>query len=379
MNETVTTRARSGIASGACTRRRFAAGALGAAGLLLGRGVRAAAGVALDLRTLLQPVPRTARFAMKGYYVWGGRPVRGPDGRYHLFFARWAKSTTFRGWVSHSEIGRAVADAPLGPYAFAEVVLAGGHGDAWDAHMFHNPTITAAGGKYYLYYTGTRGTAGWKKDAALKKPDDYWVFRNNQRVGVAVADRPTGPWKRFEKPLIDVSPSGWDSLITTNPSVCPVPGGRFMMVYKAASPGKRPAGRVVHGVAFADNPLGPFKKHPDPIFTHETAAFPAEDPTVWRQDGRYYAIVKDMGGYFTDAGRSLVLFESRDGIDWRLGKHPLVSTLRIRWADGETQKVFRLERPQVFLEEGRPTALFCAVHPGRKHNHTFNVHIPLKR
>jgi hypothetical protein len=149
------------------------------------------------------------------------------------------------------------------------------------------------------------------------------------------------------------------------------------MVYKAASPGTRPAGKVVHGVAFADSPLGPFTKHPDPIFTHETAEFPAEDPSIWRGEDRYYAIVKDMGGYFTSAGKSLVLFESLDGIDSKLSANALVSTLEIPWKDRETQKVHRLERPQLYLEEGKPAVLFCAVAPDGKQQHTFNVHLPL--
>lgn len=357
------------------TRRQFLTRSLGAAAGIAIAGRARGAARKLDFRKLLRPVPRTAKLEMAGYYVWGGRAVRDPEGKCHLFFARWAKATTFRGWVSHSEIGHAVADEPLGPYTFKEIVFAGSPGDAWDTHMFHNPTILEAGGKYYLYYTGTHGTDDWEKDKPLANRDDYWIFRNNQRVGVAVADHPNGPWKRFDQPLIDVSPTGWDTLITTNPSVCPMPDGRFLMIYKAASPGERPAGRVVHGVAFSDSPTGPFKKHPDPVFTHETAEFPAEDPTVWQQGGRYYAIVKDMGGHFTDAGRSLVLFESGNAIDWSLAPNPLVSTLQIPWADGETQKVSHLERPQVFLEDGRPAVLFCAAKP--KSDHTFNVHIPL--
>ena len=34
---------------------------------------------------------------------------------------------------------------------------------------------------------------------------DWWIYRTNQRIGVAVADNPAGPWQRFEKPVLDVS------------------------------------------------------------------------------------------------------------------------------------------------------------------------------
>jgi len=329
----------------------------------------------LDFQKLLLPVPRQAKLEMPGYYVWGGSMTRDAAGRCHLLFARWPSTTGGRGWVSHSDVGLAVADQPLGPYRFQGVALAGRGGEAWDACMIHNPTVLTANSKYYLYYTGSRGPNA-DQNAPLSD-DDYWIHRNNQRIGVAVADHPSGPWRRFDKPLLDVSSAGWDTLITTNPSVCPTPDGGCLMVYKTASPGKRPAGRVVHGVACADSPLGPFRKHPEPIFTHDTAAFPAEDPTVWQGDDRYYAIVKDMGGHFTDAGRSLVLFESRNGVDWKLSEHPLVSKLEIHWRDGDIQTVHRLERPQLYRENGKPTVLFCAAHPGRREKTAFNVHIPL--
>lgn len=71
-----------------------------------------------------------------------------------------------------------------------------------------------------------------------------------------------------------------------------------------------------------------------------------------------------MGGAFTDARRSLVLFYSLDGFDWKLAKHPLVSTLNIKIDHGDLEKldkVDRLERPQLFIENNKLVALLCAV------------------
>ena len=360
------------------TRRNFLGqAAAGSCAALLSRAVGAAPPPSLDFRRLLRPAPRTARFEMDGYFVWCGTMTRGDDGLFHLFFSRWPKSTTFRGWVSHSEVGHAVAEHPTGPYRFKDLALRGSGTGTWDRHMIHNPTVLRAGGKYHLYYTGTQGNERWAPGVKLATDEDYWVCRNNQRIGVAVADSPDGPWTRMDHPLIDVSPSGWDSLITTNPTVTATPDGRFLMVYKAAGPGAQRTGRVVHGVAFADSPLGPFQKCPDPVFTHTEADFPAEDPYVWHQDDRYYAILKDMQGVFTKAGKSLALFESPDGIAWRLAEHPLASTLEIPWAGGDPEPVKRLERPQLYIENGRPAVLFCAVTPVTPADHSFNVHIPL--
>jgi len=47
-----------------------------------------------------------------------------------------------------------------------------------------------------------------------------------------------------------------------------------------------------------------------------------------------------------------------------------------RWEDGTEQELNHLERPQLYLENGKPAVLFCAADIDR--NHSFNVHIPLK-
>jgi len=153
------------------------------------------------------------------------------------------------------------------------------------------------------------------------------------------------------------------------------------MVYKAVGK-KRPGiwgGPVVHCVATADNPTGPFKKYDKPVFQAKGHDFPAEDPSICYQDGKDRAIVKDMNGAFTDEGRSLVLFDSEDGFDWKLSDNPLASKLEIHWANGYLQKVDYLERPQIFIENGKPIALVCAadIVDENKVHHSFNVQIPL--
>ncbi|MFO7937939.1 MAG: hypothetical protein R6V06_10095 [Kiritimatiellia bacterium] len=87
-----------------------------------------------------------------------------------------------------------------------------------------------------------------------------------------------------------------------------------------------------------------------------------------------WAIVKDMHGAFTPAGRSLVLFRSADGFDWELAASPLVSGLEIRWKNGSLQKLSALERHQIWFDGGRPAVFFCAA---QYQDDTFNVHIPL--
>ena len=166
----------------------------------------------------------------------------------------------------------------------------------------------------------------------------------------------------------------------SNPSVTQRPDRGYLMVYKAVGDkSKMPfGGPVVHCVATSDSPTGPFKKHPQPIFTKDGVAFPAEDPFVWHDGKRYRAIVKDNGGHFTNAGKGLVLFESADGFDWKLSSRPLLTTPEITWRNGVRQKLFSLERPQLWFENGNPVVLLGAADLSPAHEYSYNVQIPLK-
>ncbi|MBT3374459.1 MAG: sucrase [Lentisphaerae bacterium] len=331
----------------------------------------------LDFSRMIQPVPATACLIDSDYYIWCAAMVRDDRRVCHLFYSRWPRVRGFHAWVTHSEVAHAVADTPLGPYRHVDVALSPRGADYWDGQCTHNPTVLEADGKYYLYHMGTRGD---DVDEAADPAAVSWQYRNRQRIGVAVADHPAGPWKRFDRPIIDVAPdaNAPDALMVSNPSVTRRPDGRFLMVYKAV--GRQAplpfGGPVVHCLALADTPAGPFIKQPGLAFTAPGEPFPAEDPFIWyhTEHGCYYAIVKDMKGVFTGAGTSLALFRSADGLDWRPAPHPLISPLRIPWAGGP-QQVARLERPQLWFDQGRPAVLFLAACLDERHS--FSVHIPL--
>lgn len=330
----------------------------------------------LDFTRLIQPAPASARFAHDSLYIWGASPVKGHDGKYHLFYSQWGKQFGFMAWVTHSEIAHAVSDSPMGPYRFSDIALPQRDSRFWDATTTHNPHIHYFDGRYYLYYTGNKG------DMVNVRNGLNWKHRNNQRIGVAHADSPYGPWTRLEHPIIDVSfdSTAHDSQCVGNPSVTRMPDGKYLMVYKAVA-SKKPqpfGGPVVHLTAIGESPVGPFVKQNKPIFTSEGADFPAEDPYIWFQDECYYAIVKDFKGHFTGAGQSLALFYSKNGLDWKPSPHPLVSKLERKTDDGKIEKYLHLERPQLLIEAGKPTVLFLAVDYDPALTESFNIQIPLK-
>jgi hypothetical protein len=325
------------------------------------------------LAELLRPVPTSAVFRESGFNVWCGSPIRDVDGTYHLFYSRWPARLGHLAWVSHSEVARAVSASPLGPYRFAEVVLPPRDPALWDGRCTHNPTVQRFDGRYYLYYMGNTGDG--RVGGGLN-----WDHRNRQRVGVAVADRITGPWRRSDTPLLQPTPGFFDALCLNNPSVMRHADGRTLMIYKAVGDrGTMPfGGPVVHVAAVADDPAGPFTKLPGAVFTVEGEHFAAEDPYVWREGSSYRAIVKDNHGVFTGEPSSLAEFESADGVNWTLSDPPLVCTREVRWADGRTTMLTKLERPQLLFDEaGVPIALFCAASDRDDVSDSFNVHIPL--
>lgn len=329
-----------------------------------------------DLSKLLRPVPNTGIFINDSLYIWGGSLVKSlEDGMYHMYYSRWPKELKMEGWVTHSEIAHAVSNSPYGPFEFKDIAIGARDKELWDGLVAHNPTIHYFNGKYYLYYMGTTGDSYSERE--------YWKFRNNQKIGVAVSESPFGPWVRQNKPLIDISanPDAHDALMVSNPAVTLMPDGKYLMVYKAAAKkGKAPMfGPVVHLTAVAESPEGPFIKQNQPIFTAEKNEFPAEDPYIWYDDSLkyYYAIVKDMNGAFTDVGKSLVLFISKDGFNWELAEHPLVSKLKVVMENGEILQLDKLERPQIYIENGQLVALLCAARINAKHS--FNIQIPLRQ
>ncbi|UII75355.1 glycoside hydrolase family protein [Flagellimonas sp. HMM57] len=324
--------------------------------------------------------PSTAVFKDSTYSIWGATLTKGNDGLYHMFYSRWLKSLG-SAWTTHSEIAHAVSESPFGPFEHKDVALPPRGAEYWDGLCTHNPTIHKFGDTYYLYYMGNTGDG--INYSTPTKGKLNWVHRNNQRIGVAVAKDPNGPWERMDVPLVDVGKDSTsiDALCVTNPSVTQGSDGKFLMVYKAVGK-KRPGvfgGPVVHCVATSDSPTGPFKKHPDPIFTVEGSDFPAEDPSIYYYKGKYRAIVKDVRGDFTGIWNTLACFESENGIDWQLSANPLASKRQIKWEDGEIEEVELLERPQVYMENGEPKLVLCAVKTttAEGHEDLRNVQIPL--
>jgi predicted GH43/DUF377 family glycosyl hydrolase len=334
----------------------------------------------LDLFRMVQPVPHTHKFIDPGYYVWCGSVTKGDDGKFYMLYSRWPLTDGFESWPVTSEIAVAVADHPGGPFKHVKVALPARGTTFWDGSATHNPAVVKHNGKYYLFYMGTSHDGPIKKHESYT--DNWWRYRNTQRIGVAVADKPDGEWNRFDKPVLDVGtdPDAPDGLMVSNPAAAFDDKGRVILLYKQVNKTEElRGGKVRFGVAFADSPFGPFKKHPDPVFEANDGDnhwMVAEDPFVWFQKGTYLAIVRDVIGKFTGDEGAWALMISKNGTDWQPARHPKVIGSTFYW-EGGVAGVSKLERPCLYLEDGVPKYLYGATRADKQQTLSFNVAVPL--
>ncbi len=319
----------------------------------------------------------------ENYNVWGTNILKGKDGKYHAIYSRWPKSRGHHGWVTHSEIAHAVSDSLTGHYQFKNLVLPARGRQYWDGDCTHNPHVLEHNGKYYLYHMGNRGSGYWDDTPADRMPsmkdDEWWINRNNQRIGVAVTDDLNGQWKRFDEPLIDAS---GNRLMTSTPTISRRNDGVFLLAYKYVEPHpKFKNGRVVHVTATTRSPHGPFVDTDEPFVVHPTASFAIDDHLEWIYNGNYYCLAKDSRGVWSDyPDGSTVLFEGDDmGSNWKPAKNFLVLKAgEINWTDGTTTQTARTaDMPKFYMEDGIPKALIIAILP-KDSEDSYSLVIPLK-
>ncbi len=281
------------------------------------------------------------------YTVWGCSPIYDDEGKVHVFFSRWPKDGG--SWLVNSEIAHAVADHPEGPYKVLGTILKGRGEGYWDANSIHNPSVYRVGDKYVLLYIGNNISKAekWRERA----PE-----ANSQRIGIAIADSPYGPWKRSNEPVINVSsnPNAWDEYCVVNPAFVHHPNGEYWIYYRAWD--RNFDDRRKTGVAFAENLEGPYVKYEgNPIIDKwEGLNGQTEDPVMFLYKDQFHCIIRDMGNY--DWLSSLYL-SSSDGLNWS-------EPQRAKYTGSHYFDVpddSRYERDQILMKNGIPEYLFSAI------------------
>lgn len=284
-----------------------------------------------DLRDALRPVPKEAVFKMDGYYLWDPSVIK-VGKTYHLFASRWPEATGMQGWKK-SHIIRATSKSLFGPYKFAEVVFdLAKH--PWSTEAMHNPKIMKVGKKFLLYHLGM---PAWQ-------------------TGFAFADNIEGPWMPINKPVI----------ATNNPAIMIKPDGKIYVVGKFKPKETTDGKWDAYMQAFeADSIMGKYKLVGDNK-NRLPYNFELEDPTIWWANKQYNVICTDWEAKVTGIEKAVLLYTSKDGINYKLYSNiPVWSqNEKIPIIGGDSLKVTKVERPQVYInEKGKMTALLAGVHP----------------
>jgi len=253
---------------------------------------------------------------------WGGRPIAGPDGKYHLFVCRWREDNPrgHGGWPN-SEIVQAVSDRPTGPFGVTQVL---GPGHFPEIHQLKN-------NDYVIYY-----------------------FH-----GCYLAKSLKGPWKHFTKKELGFPKATLGSLALRK-------DGSLLMLDRIMRVWIKEKGkgdfRMVSGKSIRPRIPGRY-----------------EDPMVWRTEVQYHLIVNDW------YGRTAYHMRSKDGVHWKEDPGEAYTIDFDGYEDGTKVKWYKYERPKVLQDRyGRATHLYLAVidvpkkNDKSKDNHSSkNIVLPL--
>ncbi len=238
------------------------------------------------------------------YYVWYSRSVGKTDG-----FAGDIENDKVFPW-DRCDIWYATSKDGV-TWKEEGVAVERGEKGAYDDRSVFTTEIMKWEGKYYLCYQ------------TVKSP---YNVRVKNTIGMAWADSPRGPWTKTTEPVLRPSDTGewlgeednrfkvvtkgdFDSHKVHDPCIIPFKG-KFYMYYKGERMGEEMTwgGREIkHGVAIADNPLGPYvKSEYNPISNsgHEIC--------VWPYNGGIAALIT------TDGVEKNTIQWSPDGINFEI-------------------------------------------------------------
>ncbi len=318
----------------------------------------------------------------EGYTIWGSSVIKGEDNKFHMFSACWSNRHKMSTWSTDATILHAISDSPEGPFQLLGEALSPRGEGYWDGSSTYNPTIQKHKDTYILFYTGSHYT----NTGDLKK-NNYEAL-GNKRIGIATSKSLYGPWKRYDKPILEPREGQWDAIITSNAAPYVDEDGSVMLIYKSwtihanAYYANRKPGEInqLLGIAYADHYLGDFKRLSEKrIFSGSKIPFNTEDPFLWKQDGKYHLFAKIF-----EAGETLIgeagagyYATSNDAINWQMDTTGIAYSRTIKFMDGSEETYNRLERPQLLIQDGKPTHIYFAVLYSDQKREAHSICIPI--
>jgi hypothetical protein len=261
----------------------------------------------------------------KSWSYWDGRILKDKSGKYHLYGSRWSQSSGHNGWFGSSCV-HTVSDSIRGPYVDKGLCYSDASGQG------HNVMVSQLNdGRYFILISETRRPAIVYTSSSLDGP---WT-----KLGTLT----------FEKNgyNVDVSTGGE---LHSNTTVWVRTDGSILATAR-------------HGIMALSTSgiLGPYKVQGTSVYPsisgRENTAVFAEDPVIWYSGNLYHMI------YNYPDDRYAYHLTSTDGIhNWTnkgIAFDPRLDF--IRYSNGTVNHWYKIERPQVYLEDGHVTHFSFSV------------------
>ncbi|RCX14840.1 dockerin type I repeat protein [Anaerobacterium chartisolvens] len=256
---------------------------------------------------------------MSRYCYWDGGIIKGPDGTYHMFASRWNQSAGHNGWFGSVAV-HATSSNLYGPYTDKGLCWPNDQGGKG-----HNVVpFQLKDGRYAILVSETR------------RPADIFVSNSLD-----------GPWSKLGS--VSIAQNSYSSLYTaSNVYIMLRPDGRYGLIERDAV------------IGISDNVLGPYVIQGTNIYA-KTPGCPTvnmEDPVMWYSGGLYHIVANKWDT------RKAYHLTSEDGIsNWKLDSgyayDPTANFLR--YTDGTVNRWNKLERPNVYMEDGHVVAMLLSA------------------
>jgi len=252
---------------------------------------------------------------MAQYTYWDGGIIKGSDGVYHLYASRWNQADNGAyGWGGSVAV-HATSNNLYGPYT--------------DKGML---------------WPNDNGGKGHNVFPIALKDGTYGIVTSDTTPGTMhVATSLYGPWTNVGNMQIAPGPYA-DKFTMTNVSIVLRPDGRYEAIQRNGV------------IALADSFTGPYTvQGPGPLWSQ--FGLPVdymEDPVIWVSGGLYHVVVNDW-----NANQAYHL-TSVDGVNsWTLqpGFAYIPTANFVRYTDNTVNHWKKIERPNVYLENGHVVAL----------------------
>lgn len=253
-------------------------------------------------------VPRDRDNGMEDmqWCYWGGNPIKGKDGNYHIAVCRWPENTGHMGWFE-SEVAHCVSDNPFGPYQITQAIVKKGH----------NPEV-------------------------MRMPDGSFVL-HIMNGNAYTSDTMPGPWTHIGRMSMDSRGFTASNRMGSNLTTEYRPDGSIVVMLK-------------NGYIAISNTgiLGPYKMASTDNYSRATG-YP-EDPVIWRSRHQYHCV------YNHAQDRRSAYMRSLDGVHWKNEYGLPYDASTTFYTDGTKNTWYKFERPKVLQDKlGRATHLSLAV------------------